>query len=413
MKEVYLVFVDPVSNHNKFYRMIEKGSTFVAEWGRVGSSSSTKEYPIGKWHSLLEEKKKKGYQETSSSHVTAKVSNEIAIKLNEEVKSSIVKKILSFLIACTKENVSKNYNISSFAVTKEQIKIAQNLIDELSMITFDKNWSREKSESTMMAVNDKLIAIYTQIPRKMKKVNENIFSFQHPGIPWKEESFGEKISSEQDILDSMKTKKTIDVQEAETEKDKKVDIPFIAEEASDEEIELVKKMMKENSSKVVNVLRITNKETEEKFNKAKETMKNKKTNLLFHGSRNENWYGIMSTGLVLRPSNAVINGKMFGYGTYFADKSQKSIGYSSLSGSYWAKGSSNTAFIAVYEVLVGNQYNAKRHEYWMSDLNDTKLKQKGDFDSLFAEGGYDLRNNEYIVYKESQSTIRYLIEIRG
>ena len=65
--------------------------------------------------------------------------------------------------------------------------------------------------------------------------------------------------------------------------------------------------------------------------------KNKK--LLWHGSRNENWMSIISNGLILNP-NAVITGKMFGQGIYFAPKSRKSFGYTSYDGSYWARGNS-------------------------------------------------------------------------
>jgi len=42
----------------------------------------------------------------------------------------------------------------------------------------------------------------------------------------------------------------------------------------------------------------------------------KDVRLFWHGSRNENWWSIINTGLVLRPTNAVITGKMFGYGIY-------------------------------------------------------------------------------------------------
>ena len=37
--------------------------------------------------------------------------------------------------------------------------------------------------------------------------------------------------------------------------------------------------------------------------------------------------------------------------------------------------------------------------------------QRGSYDSLFAEGGIDLRNNEYIVYNQAQCTVKYLVEI--
>jgi poly [ADP-ribose] polymerase len=104
---------------------------------------------------------------------------------------------------------------------------------------------------------------------------------------------------------------------------------------------------------------------------------------------------------------------MFGNGIYFADKAQKSIGYSSLRGSYWTGGTSNTGFLALFQVHTGNWLHIRNHEYWMYDLTEQKLKNRGPYDSLFAEGGADLRNNEYIVYNLAQCTVKYLVELSG
>ena len=41
------------------------------------------------------------------------------------------------------------------------------------------------------------------------------------------------------------------------------------------------------------------------------------------------------------------------------------------------------------------------------------IKKYGKYDSLFAQGGADLINNEYIVYKEEQCTIRYIVEFKA
>jgi poly [ADP-ribose] polymerase len=115
---------------------------------------------------------------------------------------------------------------------------------------------------------------------------------------------------------------------------------------------------------------------------------------------------------VLRPANAVISGKMFGYGLYFADKFRKSLNYSSLYGSYWARGNAHKAYLAVYEVHTGTQLHVKHHEPWCGLLTEERLKAKGQqYDSVFAEGGADLVNNEYIVYNEAQCTIKYLVEV--
>ena len=103
---------------------------------------------------------------------------------------------------------------------------------------------------------------------------------------------------------------------------------------------------------------------------------------------------------------------MFGYGIYFADKAKKSIGYTS--GGYWAGGSSRgKGYLALYDIHQGVPYHVKRHQSEHSSLDWDKLRRYGKYDSLFAQGGADLVNNEYIVYKEQQCTIRYIVEFKA
>ena len=101
---------------------------------------------------------------------------------------------------------------------------------------------------------------------------------------------------------------------------------------------------------------------------------------------------------------------MFGDGIYFADKAQKSIGYTSLYGSYWAQGSSSVGYLALYDVLLGNSKTSAKHTSDLYSLNHAKLIKEG-YHSFFAKGGADLINNEYIVYTPSATTIRYIVEI--
>ena len=65
---------------------------------------------------------------------------------------------------------------------------------------------------------------------------------------------------------------------------------------------------------------------------------------------------------MIRPSGAIHTGSMFGDGIYFANKAQKSIGYSSLRGSYWTNGGSNKGYLALFDVHVGNQKHIKTHD---------------------------------------------------
>ncbi|MCR4658518.1 MAG: hypothetical protein K5770_20155, partial [Lachnospiraceae bacterium] len=54
--------------------------------------------------------------------------------------------------------------------------------------------------------------------------------------------------------------------------------------------------------------------------KRKDLPKKKGISHLFHGSKTENWFNIVKTGLVIDPEKfgVAICGKAYGYGTYFA-----------------------------------------------------------------------------------------------
>lgn len=69
--ETYLVFVDTLRNSNKFWSAKVEGNRLTVEWGRVGYNSQTKVHSLNsyqqaanKYHSLVAEKKAKGYQES-------------------------------------------------------------------------------------------------------------------------------------------------------------------------------------------------------------------------------------------------------------------------------------------------------------------------------------------------------------
>ena len=61
IKPLYLVMVTASANNNKYYRMTPNGSTWIAEYGRVGSSPQRREYSMSQWNSKYNEKISKGY----------------------------------------------------------------------------------------------------------------------------------------------------------------------------------------------------------------------------------------------------------------------------------------------------------------------------------------------------------------
>jgi len=265
---------------------------------------------------------------------------------------------------------------------------------------------------SLVSFNKILVNLFTIIPRKMYKVIDYLAN--------KNEDFTDIIQKEQDLLDVMKGQV---IQEAIVTEDLVEDSPTYnqtildvmglrIEEITNEEKELIKTNLGSARNKFHQAWKIINIKTQEKFDKFIIDNKIKTNKLLWHGSRNENWWSIINTGLVLRPS-AVVTGKMFGFGIYFAPKAEKSLGYTSISGSYWAGGNSNSAFMSLYDVAYGKPYDAHSFESKYHSFNYERLQEtcKG-ANCLHAHSGSMLRNDEIIVYKEEQITIKYLVELR-
>ena len=185
------------------------------------------------------------------------------------------------------------------------------------------------------------------------------------------------------------------------------------EEATDDDVAMIKFLMNKSAGKFRKAWKVKNIKTQERFDKFVAENNIKDTRLLFHGSRSENFWSIIKTGLVLRPTNAVITGKMWGMGIYFSPKCQKSIGYTSLAGSYWASGNDRTAYMAIFNVAYGTPYDTYQFDSKYYSLNYDRLQQlKPGATCVHAHADKGmLRNDEIIVYKEEQMTIKYLIEI--
>jgi len=401
LRKAKLIMVT-VNNNNKFYDMCENADdTFTATYGRVGSHGTSRTYNMDQWEAKKKEKVRKGYTDTTHLFSNAKALTDFLAIENQKV-AALMEDLNSF----AKQSVYKNYNVSSEAVTMEQLKEAQAILDKLS--------KKVKRRLDAEAFNEKLMNLYTIIPRRMTHVKEHLV---HPPRSNKElQEIRTKLSEEQATLDVMRGQVELHNQQAEQQEKRKTLLKAFGlqiEALEDKKlIKEIKKRMGDRSDNFVRAYKVINLKTQKAFDKHLEKCSDKTTQLFWHGSRNENWLSILKTGLVLRPANAVINGKMFGYGLYFADQFSKSLNYSSLVGSYWSGGTQSKGFLALYDTHVGKQLKIKRHNSWCSDLNHKNLKKKGSkYDSVFAKGGADLINNEYIVYKQEQCTIRYIVEV--
>lgn len=403
LRTVHLLKVEGNANNNKFYDMYDTGDGyFIVFFGRVGADPQIEQYPISRWESKYREKlsARKGYKDITHLRVDAKGS--VGFK---DISDGLIARLILDLQRYAKALIENTYLVGSSAVTMTMIEEAQSILNEL-LATVDNG--TPSTFDLVNRVNYLLTKLYTTIPRKMKNVRDHLISQPDVALVKK------MIVDEQDNLDTMEGQvKAAQVEQENTDDQltllDAMGIKIFRPEADD--IPYIKKLMGENAHQFRSAFRVTNVKTQARFNKWLETVDDKSTKDFWHGSRNQNWYGILNTGLLLRPTNVIISGKMFGYGLYFADKARKSIGYTSLTGSYWARGTENKAYLAIFQVHTGKQYHVRRHVSELNSFNWKRLREKGNYHSLFAEGGVDLRNNEYIIYNEDQAAIRFLVEI--
>lgn len=129
---------------------------------------------------------------------------------------------------------------------------------------------------------------------------------------------------------------------------------------------------------------------------------------LWHGTKDTSLLPIIRNGFLIRPSGAIITGAMYGSCIYKSSSSTKSINYTNINGSYWAKGNKDKAFMFLSDATLGNQLIATgARQYTRENIKP--------YHSVWAKGGSGgVINDEFMLYNQSgenqQHCIRYLLE---
>ena len=398
IRPTYLIMVT-AENNNKYYNCFPEGDNFRVEYGRVNSTKTITNYPMSKWESQISSKIKKGYKDVTDLKTALVEEIKTDGTKYKDIENESVRRIIEKLRSLARDTVKKNYSVSSASVTEEMVYEAQLVINNLISI------------KSVNKFNDELLKLFEIIPRKMDNVRSYLIKST--------DEIDKVISREQDLLDIMRgqivTKST-----ATENKAKEIDnsgITILDEmgitmrECTPEEINEIKDCMKESSYHFSKAWRVDNISTRKKYEEFIKAYNIKNTKLLFHGSRTENWFSILKTGLKIRPANAVWTGSMFSDGLYFAPKCQKSIGYTSLGGSYWAGGKDNVAYMALFDTAYGKPYMVYSFDSKYYSLNYNKLPNGCNCLHASSSKGM-LRNDEIVYYKEEQATIKYLVEIK-
>lgn len=398
-RTVKLIFVEGIGkNSNKFYNMVEESNgTFSVEYGRVDSTSQRTSYQMSQWDKKYNEKLKKGYKDITELYAIKDETN------TENVETFIsndtyVRHLIEDLQKWAQNTVKENYKVSTKNVTSKMVEEAQFIMDKISNL-YQTNY-------TTQDLNKLLLELFKVIPRKMGTVGDFLASENA-----NKEEVSKIIDKEQSILDTLAGQVSIQEKEITPKKEDKAAVNNLLDQmgievkhVTDEKtINMVKKMMGESSNLFKKLFEVTNHRTETNYQKLK--IENEK--LLFHGSKNQNFMSILMNGLLIRPSGVATTGSMWGNGIYHANVADKSIGYTSYSGSRWANGSCNTGYLAVFAVNLGVIKHFHKHDSSCCNLSKKNIEP---YNSVYAHSGLSLYRDEFITYEPERCTVRYLIE---
>jgi poly [ADP-ribose] polymerase len=396
---------------NKVYIMEEQSDgTIKCEYGRVGKNLVTVFKQSHEWDKVLNSKTnpRKGYKDVTDMITVATTSGSTANTKTVDISCNTVKRLFDDLMAYANKSIQRNYKVTQDAVTQAQIDAAQEVLTKAVQLV--------KVGVKPKQINDLLIELYTIIPRKMQDVRDYLVgSADDKNDVSKINDF---LANEQDTLDTMAgqvqliAQQTTSTDADDLDGDGKITLLEqmglkVEIETDKTQLELINRLLGSTKDRAQKIFKCTNLKTQKLFDKEYGKKRFKDRKLFWHGSRNENWFNIMQSGLLIRPSGAVHTGSMWDDGIYFASDADKSMGYTN--GGRWAGGSrSNSIYMALYVVYHGKQLVKDRHD--SSCYNISQEVKRGGYDSVHAKKGPSLRKDEFIIYNSNQCTISYLIE---
>lgn len=383
--------------------------TFLAVWSRVGitigrHAPRKKTYPMEQWEQIYKEyTQKRGFLVTKQKKQEKIEVEHSDFRLNGHnyrmIDDPDVNEIVSRILLYARQTVAQNYTVKVDDISDEMLLLGQKLLSSLA---------EAYPRLSVAAFNNKLKVLFSAIPRRMDDVSKHLAK--------RTADFAALLEEEQSLYDLMYSQVRSEQKLSSFQK-----MPTVLEaydlswrECSPEEYASIREKLGGNKHQLLRAWSVDNHKTRQDFQQfiMERGFGPDEIQELFHGSRNENFWSITTTGLKLCPINVVTTGHMYGNGIYFANKAQKSLGYTSRRGSRWANGTEASGLLAIYEVAVGNTFDVADYQPGYSSLNYEKLQtfQPG-ADTLWAHGGNVLYNDELVIFREQQCTIKYLLEM--
>lgn len=414
-------------------------------WGATGAANQTKEwryYPSPSkaekdYHSIINSKLKKGYKEvdvaqrnlgsTEAKNITKAVilkNAEDLVKPESTTLDVSTQYLITSLFGLTSTFVTNTLKCPLGQLTNKQIDLGKDLLVQAKdIVNNNKTLNKDLSKQIENITND----FYTAIPHNLGQGSrgqlldllldssvkiaqkeqdlDDLLDAKSVGVQLVSNDIDDKYKSLntefkpiiqdskeflwiQEVMEGTKARnhsalgkiKLLNVWKMHRQNELKVfleNTERIAKENKD-------KVIPEVLSKYLKTWPVEDKDHRELFDKAN-------TLPLWHGTRPSSFVGIIKNGLLIRPAGATLTGSCYGNGIYFGHAS-KSINYSNIKSSYWAKGTADKTFMFLSHTTLGNTKIATG-SYQYSKRNISP------FHSVWAKGGQSgVINDEFIVY---------------
>lgn len=397
LKPCFLTCVIPEKNAYKFYKIVPDATGVTVEYGRMGTQKGqlfgarTYHYERSMYWPKYAEKISKGYVDRTDFYMPdateplEKAPNEMPAR-----PTTFSAKLFQKLKDLSRKAVRK---------AKVQVPVTKAIIDKSKELL-----SEMYKAETVEDFNHNVLELIAILQRPVDTGDgKGVLRM----LAKDEKDFARIVQRESDLLQAMEGSITGTISATKADNFSNYDIE-VYEATEKQKAQVLAKLSDSLKGKVKTVYRVIPKQQQAAFDAYLKKNNIKIVKQLWHGSRNENWMSIIVNSLKLNP-DAIITGKMYGNGVYFAPSSMKSWNYTSFRGTSWASGNADIAFMGLYAVAYGTPYDTST---WNQGVDWKGLVKKNNADCLHAHAGAALKNDEIVFYDEAAMVLNYIVEFK-
>lgn len=427
IKESMLILVSAAANSNKFYHVtLAEDGTVTKRYGRVGVAGVTNIERTGLkgYQTIINQKIRKGYTETAvvSDYTPNQKFGDISsiakvALLGKEQTNSVLENLVDTLVRLNNHDIFEASG-GLIRVTNEGIITTPlGLIDKSSIADAQRILGKLELTSSGRPEFINLLEEYLRlIPQKVgskRGWHENFFDKDNTFLKQREllKQLSESLALRESRVKASQNEKSEGDAAADYEKLFQLKINVLDDQKEFDRINRLYESQKSqyHASSKLNLKRVfvlEDAQGKEAYEIAKAKLGNERD--LWHGTRAGNVLSILRKKLICPPISGTtirIQGRLFGSGVYLGPAS-KSLNYSY--GGVWDSGPrDNTCFMFLTSTVLGKEH----HPQGRNGHGDDRAQRSGKYDSIHARAkDTGLMNDEYIVWKTEQISMRYLCE---